>query len=323
MVALLRPFVAVALCLPACIDEPSYEGRLCDPDGTCPNGLVCNDDQRCVPEDVLDAAVIEPREAGVFPDAAVLRDAAVSLDTGVRDVGGPRDLGVADGGSCVTEICNGRDDDCDSVQDNSCPTGQVYYEINPTTTSISGSNGQNAWVASQGCPTGQVVIGVYGAAGAYVDRVGEHCGIPTVREDRSQIPYRYNVEIVPGTTTGARGGTGGLAFDLYCPGNQVVTSIRGRAGSVVDYLTIACSSFDIVGNSPITGFAVDEMGNRAETGLGAGGPGGGPFVLDCPLGFAVGRLIGSDGIYDDGMMGTYGLVAGVGAWCTRLGVEVR
>jgi hypothetical protein len=101
-----------------------------------------------------------------------------------------------------------------------------------------------------------------------------------------------------------------------------VVSVRGQAGSVVDQITVACARFNVVGIAPGSGFLIDELGSRAVRPATAGGTGGQPFVLDCTVGYAAGRLTGSHGAFVLGMS-TFTLVGSVGAWCTRLAVQVR
>lgn len=309
----------------ACVADVSYVGRLCDEDGTCPGGLVCNRDMRCVNEEALDASSAADADAGdQFADASMqdssgTLDSSSSRDAALVDAGLPTDGGTA----CTEEICDGIDEDCDLRNDNGCPAGALSYDVNPAMTSLAGAGGQNTWTEDQGCPEGQVVTGLYGGAGVYVDRVGEHCGVPVVVENRSHIPFTYTFQIQPGATTDQRGGDGGGAYDLRCPINTAMTSIFGHGGSVIDQLSFECSSFEVTGTSPSTGFTIEEVGPRTPVAGAVGGAGGGMFKLDCPIGYAAGRLIGSDGLYDNGMMGTYGLVASIGAWCTRLVVETQ
>jgi hypothetical protein len=166
------------------------------------------------------------------------------------------------------------------------------------------------------------VTGIHGRSGIYIDQLGEHCGVPAVVENRSSAPFSYSLAISPGAMAAARGGTGGSAFDIRCPSGEIVVSLQGRSGSVVDQIAIVCARFDAVGSAPGSGFLIDEVGSRIARPATAGGTGGSPFMLDCPVGYATGRLNGSHGTFVLGMS-TFNLVGSVGAWCTRLAAQVR
>jgi hypothetical protein len=353
----------VALFVSACVSKPELEGRQCESGGECPLGLVCSEERVCMP---LDASIASDAGTELQPDAGAARDAEIGADTeeiedtGARDASardlGPRDLGApADGtvfvfdsgfrdasapdaiapdampidsGVCerIPESCNGADDNCSTVADEGCPVGRVAYEPPEVRTTVAGAGGGVVWTPAMSCPDGQVVIGIRGRAGVYVDRLGERCGVPTVIEDRSVTPFRYRLEILQGASPATRGGTGGTLFEIACPANRTVTSLEVRSGSVIDQITITCSRFDLVSRIEANGavsFLISETGPRTIINTPAGGTGGGPLSLACPMGYAASRLTGSHQTYSDGAGGTYDLVSSAGLSCTRLRPELR
>jgi cysteine-rich repeat protein len=117
----LRSTLTLCLLFEACLSPPSYEGRFCDPDGTCPPGLMCGIDQRCRRgEPEADAASPSPGDAEVSiaalsmdalsqdgrsidsstsidaepADTANTPDAEPAIDGGASDTGA-RDVGFA------------------------------------------------------------------------------------------------------------------------------------------------------------------------------------------------------------------------------------
>jgi hypothetical protein len=76
------------------------------------------------------------------------------------------------------------------------------------------------------CPDGQAVIGFYGRAKTYLDRIGIICGVPR----GNTIKY-----------VAARGGDGGDAFEDWCPSNYVMRTVELRVGSLVDAIRGNCN----------------------------------------------------------------------------------
>jgi hypothetical protein len=109
------------------------------------------------------------------------------------------------------------------------------------------------------CPAGQVVSGIYGRAGDYIDRVGTICSVVLPGGNLASPQSTYSV-----------GGNGGGGFDeIDCPTKSGVAShaigIFGRAGGYVDAMGLVCAYPD---------------GTVARTGT-AGGSGGGGYELRC------------------------------------------
>jgi hypothetical protein len=92
---------------------------------------------------------------------------------------------------------------------------------------------------SLSCEADEVLVGVSGRAGGLVDRVAAVCqrvgadGVPTGSR----------------RTTASAGGNGGTAFSRTCQAGQVVSAIRGRAGSSVDQIWLGCRTLDAQGRT--------------------------------------------------------------------------
>jgi Galactose oxidase-like, Early set domain len=137
------------------------------------------------------------------------------------------------------------------------------------------------------CNSGEVLAGIAGGAGNYVDRVGPLCVTVNAQGAWTGTPV----------ARGVAGSAGDVAFTKTCPVNQAVGQFRGRSGSWVDQVEISCQNLA----SPIlvTGSPVFQGG--------AGGPGG---ASSGPFGCAGTPAYGVRGI-----AGTY--VGQFGLYCTK------
>jgi hypothetical protein len=98
------------------------------------------------------------------------------------------------------------------------------------TISVGTDNGFNSSAGtsfSAECPSGQGALGVYGAAGRYLDRVGVICGAPLFTS-------------VAGVSLDA-GGAGGQAFFDQCPAQSVVKHLTILADQAVDSIQPHCA----------------------------------------------------------------------------------
>ncbi len=72
-----------------------------------------------------------------------------------------------------------------------------------------------------------------------LQRLGEHVADPNAHA--SSARYRIGSQrVVP---DGA-GGAGGTPFEVRCPPGHVVTGLEGRAGRLLDYMTVVCSPLE-------------------------------------------------------------------------------
>jgi hypothetical protein len=81
-------------------------------------------------------------------------------------------------------------------------------------------------VTTLACRPNQVLMGIRGRSGEYVDQIQGHCASLTG-------PQVSDSTVV--------GGGGGLPFDSQCPANHVVTGIVGRSGWYLDQVNIVCT----------------------------------------------------------------------------------
>jgi hypothetical protein len=170
--------------------------------------------------------------------AGVIGCGAESAGTGSQEEG---DLAKADqalwkgyrggwGGTAFDTLsCNylGYDMHCGSYVDQltlRCYTPFQYYNQGP----YGGSGGSDyGWVV---CPSGQYLLGIFGSAGNYINKLGFICGTP----DHSVMQDGYTC----GNTAG------GAAFRDVCPWGEIVKEIYGRSGSWLDGIQIRCDIAD-------------------------------------------------------------------------------
>ena len=91
---------------------------------------------------------------------------------------------------------------------------------------------------TQLCPSGQIVVGIGGRSGEALDQIQILCAEwrPSPGEGR----------LVRATDTALglplEGGTGGMAFQEWCPEGQLAAGLLIKAGFVVDALGISCAT---------------------------------------------------------------------------------
>jgi len=107
--------------------------------------------------------------------------------------------------------------------------GRTFYWL--TTPGSAGGAGGAAQTLR--CAPGEGVMEVFGRSGTVIDRLGIRCGrLGPVGEGTGIV--------APRSVKGPSGGPGGAPFELWCPANQVVTSIEGRSGRYVDQIAVRC-----------------------------------------------------------------------------------
>jgi hypothetical protein len=169
-------------------------------------------------------------------------------------------------------------------------------------TIMQGYSGPEATSFQDGCPPGSVVIGVNagsddGSGFFVVAQLQTKCGTPSVATDGK-------VTIAPSATLPLRGGMTSPLHALDCPANDVVMGFDGRAGSLLDQLSVRCAPLVVSGTSVTIGTPTD-IGPE-------GGTGGDPFPrTDCPAGtIAVGTNTA-----------TRNWIGGFGLICAPVGVK--
>jgi hypothetical protein len=87
--------------------------------------------------------------------------------------------------------------------------------------------GVNPWVY---CPPGQGMVGIRGASGSLVDRIGIVC---------SDVNYPYPTDPV-NFVSPLYGGGGGSWFDSRCYGGELMTAVNVRSGIFIDQIQGIC-----------------------------------------------------------------------------------
>jgi hypothetical protein len=176
------------------------------------------------------------------------------------------------------ETCDGRDNSCDGVADNGCPTGLGGLASFDYTSPEYGAGSGTSTNAS--CPAGQVVRGVFGRVnGSFVTQINVICGTPQINEDRTVTPYRYSATVIGATDVGVVGSSiGGTVFRHQCPGDSVVTRIRGRTSTYLYQFGVECSTLSVTGNPG----ALRVTATPAASSPGFGSTSGTAFEYGCP-----------------------------------------
>lgn len=95
------------------------------------------------------------------------------------------------------------------------------------------------WLRQYRCGDNEVVVGVHGAAGELVDRLGIVCAAPgRLQPGADGTPPRGSWTHT--RSTGSVGGNGGKPFRAVCPAGSVAWSWRGRGAALVDRVGLAC-----------------------------------------------------------------------------------
>jgi hypothetical protein len=152
----------------------------------------------------------------------------------------------------------------------------LSYTLNyGSTFQVRGGGGGGGSPMAISCEPGYVATGLVGRAGDRIDQIRLQCS-------RLNINGTTDVDGITGIPylTGAAGGGGGADFGLYCPPNQALIRVKGRAGERVDQLQGFCSS--IAGTESF------------ETGV-VGGNGGAEFDSPCTAGYVITSIQGRSG----------------------------
>lgn len=191
-------------------------------------------------------------------------------------------------GTCAT-VCNDSDPDTTDL----CVESACFYVDRPPYTEIRG----NAFGGSEyidECPVHQVVVGLNAEIGGSFDRIQVVCGTPRAPMGAGGIT------IDPGDTLALRGANANTPAQLRCPADTAVIGFGGRAGGLIDQLTLRCSALEV----GVDGLAPTGVVTETDP---VGGTGGTAFDdTDCPAGkLAIGGYIRAGGSVDG-----FGLICG-------------
>jgi cysteine-rich repeat protein len=124
------------------------------------------------------------------------------------------------------------------------------------------------------CPTGQVMVGIDGTAGAWFTQIQAVCGALS-------ISASLEVTVGAGATLPLRGNIVGSPLTSRCPANQMVVGFAGRAGGLMDQIALRCAPLLVTETE--SGYSVTRGVVTALTP--AGGTGGAAFPdTDCGTG---------------------------------------
>jgi hypothetical protein len=179
----------------------------------------------------------------------------VRLDAGVDASGGSGDLARAPD-LATSEVCDGVDNDGDSVVDEGCPTG-VMFGV-PTHASQLGTAAGS--LVSASCPAGQVLVGfVFSETGCFLS-VAARCAPLEVTESKGTTPFTYSLQpqlasITPTASYGSAVGT--LTTVLDCPPRAAAYGLQAKHGVLpqssngstpgVIQLSLWCATFEVRG----------------------------------------------------------------------------
>ncbi|MDX2051399.1 MAG: hypothetical protein SFV15_03350 [Polyangiaceae bacterium] len=166
-----------------------------------------------------------------------------------------------------------------------CDFPRTSFDGGTATTTWGNKFGLNSISRRSRCAWGGAMNAVIGRAGVYIDRIGGTCqSIKTITGPLTS-PY----PLVPFV-----GGAGGTHFNLSCPAGKLVVGMTVAGGSFIDSVSPLCRSLGSTATPVPAGFA--------------GGGGGTPKTMVCPLGGYVTGL----NTWEEG-----GLVVGLEAVCGR------
>ena len=168
--------------------------------------------------------------------------------------------------------------------------GAALISILPTlvladlTTPVAGGVGGKEFALA--CKPGEVMVGVQGRAGMWIDRLGPQC--VEVSKQTGLWP-----QVSPISSAGATGGMGGTSFVRTCPRNFAVHAFNGIRGQYVNQLIVHCRQLSAGMKTAGSVVLLPPVGT-------AGLPPGTNFgTLSCPQDRAATGLFGKSGIYVD------------------------
>jgi hypothetical protein len=192
------------------------------------------------------------------------------------------DAGHVDACAPTALACDGTAHACDGVIDKGCPNA-ITLGAPGQSQILGGTIVQQASTAfSSPCPTGQVLVGVGGSTGSWMDAIDAVCGIVELATDTTTVPYTYSVTISVRATLPTAGtiGSSDALFSARCPPNQAVMGIAGTSGVAMDHIVLSCAPLTLSG-SPGS-FALHQGSVTTLASVGDTG-GGSPFTpLTCP-----------------------------------------
>ncbi len=112
--------------------------------------------------------------------------------SGEGSTGGAPELGPSTRETCVTEVCNGHDDDCDGAVDEGCPSGALVgnaVQRGPL------GDSQGGVVFADTCLDGELLVGVNVSTANWLDQVAGICEKYALSVNTQSIPYQYSLTL--------------------------------------------------------------------------------------------------------------------------------
>jgi len=229
------------------------------------------------------------------------------------------------------EICNGVDDDCDTVVDDGCPAdgGSISIGGGGTSSEYGGTttNGMANTRFELTCPAGTAIVGFHARAVEAINTLGAYCAAPTVHRRAAGVPYQYEVLATDSSSLPEVGveGSGAAVPDQRCPEGQFVVGVHIWTGShergdTIQGLTAICSPYEVTGGA---GAAASRSGSPVELeriGTGNAATATTAHDFSCPEQQLINRIVGHYGpwpVYPD-----YFTVNAMKLDCGTLGVPV-
>jgi hypothetical protein len=224
------------------------------------------------------------RPVGGGDDGGATPEVDAAKDTGApaTDTGAPKGDAGADahdaGGASIDAgpeacsptplACDGKVHACDGVVDEGCP--DTVSVGAPGSTTTLGGTPTDFTPFSDTCPAGQVLVGIGGATGQWIDAAWGVCGALSVNATSNAVT------IGPGATLPTRGTVGSdVTWLAQCPANEAVVGIAGNSGRGMDSFVLTCAPLVVSG--PVGSLTLHQGGGTTLASVGDVG-GGGPFT---------------------------------------------
>ena len=204
----------------------------------------------------------------------------------------PPDASASDACVATAPACDGKDHACDGIINKGCPSALTIGAPGPS--QLLGGDPTAETPFSDACPAGQVLIGMGGSTGQWIDSIYGICGAVNLSAVTWTVPYTYAVTIAGGATLPTEGyfSWSDTSWEVTCPSDQAVVGVAGNSGAAMDHVTLACAPLVITGTP-----GAFELHQGTITALPPqGGGGGSPFTpVACPDPQVITLISGSAG----------------------------